>query len=88
MNKLILSYLTLQSMSTCLAVDHRHELVAIGTSEGNFITLNAYNGMHIATVQVDKDSKGRIGCLAFSPGMYSRILEVFKVYHFQHKFIK
>ena len=55
-------------MSTCLAVDHRHELVAIGTNEGSFITLNAYNGMHIATVQVDQESKGRIGCLAFSPG--------------------
>ena len=63
--------LQLQSTSACLAVDHRHELVAIGSNEGSFITLNAYNGMHVSTVQVDPESKGRIGCLAFSPGIWT-----------------
>lgn len=49
---------------TAVSVDHKHEVVAIGTSQGTFIVLNAYNGMHIATVQVGTEP---IGCLAFSP---------------------
>lgn len=53
-----------EATCTCLAIDHRHELVAIGTSNGSFITLNAYNGMHIATVQVGTDP---IECISFSP---------------------
>ncbi|XP_052268743.1 echinoderm microtubule-associated protein-like CG42247 [Dreissena polymorpha] len=49
---------------TALAVDHRHELISAGTADGTFIILNAYNGMHVATVQVGTEP---VGCLAFSP---------------------
>ncbi|KAL4221535.1 Echinoderm microtubule-associated protein-like 1 [Mactra antiquata] len=49
---------------TALAIDYRQELIAIGTSDGIFIVLNSYNGMHIATVEVGTES---VCCLAFSP---------------------
>lgn len=56
-----------QAPCTAIAIDHRQELIAIGTCDGTFIVLNSYNGMHIATVEVGTES---VGCLAFSPGWY------------------
>ncbi|XP_052761033.1 echinoderm microtubule-associated protein-like CG42247 isoform X2 [Mya arenaria] len=49
---------------TSAAVDQRHELIAVGMSDGTFTVLNSYNGMHITTVNVGAEP---IGCLAFSP---------------------
>ena len=54
-----------QSPCTAVAVDHKHELIAVGSAEGTFIVLNAYNGMHVATVPA---AQKPVGCLAFSPG--------------------
>ncbi|KAL3861137.1 hypothetical protein ACJMK2_007206 [Sinanodonta woodiana] len=49
---------------TCLTIEKRTQMLVLGTTEGRFIVLNAYNGMHVASVQ---SGTQQIKCIEFSP---------------------
>ncbi|KAK3594970.1 hypothetical protein CHS0354_019890 [Potamilus streckersoni] len=49
---------------TCITIEKRTQMLVLGTTEGRFIVLNSYNGMHVASVQ---SGTQQIECIEFSP---------------------
>jgi hypothetical protein len=54
-----------QKPCSSMCIENKGRLIALGTTAGRFIILNAYNGMHVTSVQVCAD---QIDAVAFSPG--------------------
>ncbi|XP_064641894.1 echinoderm microtubule-associated protein-like 4 isoform X3 [Lineus longissimus] len=48
----------------CVAIDPKGSLVAVGTTVGRIIIMDAMSGMHISSLQVSVD---QLGCMAFNP---------------------
>jgi microtubule-associated protein-like 1/2 len=56
--------ISFQKPCLCVAIDPKGSLVAVGTTVGRIIIMDAMSGMHISSLQASVD---QLGCIAFSP---------------------